>query len=91
VVAELLHLCLQRQGYAGTHKLVNKTIVPNAARTGQNLVQEMISHLELSHDRKLRHTWLQTPQSSMKLLVYPHRYIGDAIRLANAETRNVLE
>ena len=91
VVAELLHLCLQRQGYAGTHELVNKTIVPAAAAKGISLPLAMRYHLQSHPDKKLEQAWRLTPASSLKLLKRPGKYIGRAIELAKAEAKNKLE
>lgn len=91
VVAELLHLCLQRQGYFGTHELVNKIIVPRAAASGISLPLAMEYHLKANPDIKLRRAWKQTPENSFDLLKHPAKYIGDAIELAQAETENKLE
>ena len=92
VMAELLHLCLQRQGYAGTHALVNKVIVPAARANGTNLVQEMQDHLSKAKaDKKLQQAWSRTVEASLYLLKHPELYIGNAIELAQAETENVLE
>ena len=91
VVAELLHLCLQRQGYAGTHELVNKTIVPAAARSESNLTDEMEYYLTINLDKKLRRAWESTPIGAKRLLMNPELYIGNAIKLAKAETKNQLK
>lgn len=90
VVAELLHLCLQRQGFAGTHELVNKKIVPAASLSGRNLVDEMSHHLASDPDKKLQRIWKSTPEITLHLLRHPEQYIGNAVELAMAEVNNEL-
>lgn len=91
VVGELLHLCLQKQGYAGTHELVNKTIVPAAFLSTNNLAGEMARQLRTNPDKKLERIWKKTPATSLYLLKHPEKYIGNAVELALAETENELK
>lgn len=90
VMAELLHLCLQKQGYAGTHELVNKTIVPTAAQSGNNLAYEMVLHLQETPNKKLKRAWKLMSDSSLFLLRHPEEYIGNALELTRAEVENEL-
>ncbi|MDD4900909.1 MAG: lyase family protein [Patescibacteria group bacterium] len=90
VVAELLHLCLQRQGYENTHALVNQEIVPLAANHKSNLNVEMLYYLSLNPDKKLQRAWSATPKEALHLFAHPKEYIGNAIQLAQAETTNTL-
>ena len=91
VVAELLHLRLQMQGYPATHELVNKTIVPAASITTNNLAEEMTRQLRTNPDEKLQFVWERTPESSLYLLKHPEKYIGNAVALAEAEAENELK
>jgi len=90
VVAELLHLTLQRQGYTGTHALINRVIVPKAAAAGISLPLAMTYHLGSNPDAKLERAWRKTPKYVLKILRHPETYIGNAIQLAKAEAENAL-
>lgn len=92
VMAELLHLCLQKKGFSDTHELVNKKIVPSAALSGLNLAYEMDRFINSPADnKKLRHIWKLTPTSSLDLLKHPEQYIGNAVELAKSEAENELK
>lgn len=90
VMAELLQLCLQKQGYAGAHELVNKTIVPSAAESGCDLSYQMILHLSSTPDKKLKQAWDSIPANLIDLMKHPEQYLGNAVELALAETENRL-
>ena len=90
VMGELLHLCLQRQGYAKTHELVNKKIVPGAAISGADLPEEMNNYLLSNKDRKLKQVWKSIPNNIIDLMKHPEKYIGNAIGLARNEVLNEL-
>lgn len=90
VMAELLQLCLQRQGYTGAHELVNKTIVPSAAESGCDLSYQMILHLSSAPDKKLKQIWDLIPADMVELMKHPEQYLGNAVELALAETENKL-
>jgi hypothetical protein len=89
-MGELLHLCLQRQGYAKTHELVNKKIVPGAAISGADLPEEMNNYLLSNKDRKLKQVWKSIPNNIIDLMKHPEKYIGNAIGLARNEVLNEL-
>jgi len=90
VMGELLHLGLQSHGYAGTHALVNKKIVPAAALSGKNLAEQMDQFLSLNHDKELEAIWKKTAGKFRFSLEQPNCYIGKAIELAQAEAENNL-
>lgn len=90
VMAELSQLCLQKQGYAGAHELVNKTIVPSAAESGNNLPEEMTFYLTSNQDKKLKQAWDLIPANMIDLMKHPEQYLGNAIELALSETENRL-
>ncbi len=91
VVAELLHLELQRHGYPNTHELVNKIIVPAAAADGHKLTHQMDLCLENNPDEELRLAWKKIPASSANLMRNPEKYIGNAVELALRESKNTLK
>lgn len=90
VMAELLQLCLQKQGYAGAPELVNKKIVPAAAKSGNDLPDEMMLYLDLEEDKKLKKAWNLIPANLLELMKRPEQYLGNAVELALTETENEL-
>ncbi|MFA4871848.1 MAG: lyase family protein [Patescibacteria group bacterium] len=88
VVAELLHLALQMQGYENTHHLLNKIIVPAAVASGNNLNTAMCDYIKISGDQKLRTMWSGIPEEVKLILNFPNQYIGRAIRQALKEADN---
>lgn len=90
VMAELLQLCLQKQGYAGAHELVNKTIVPSASESDNSLPDEIMFCLASSQDKKLQKAWDLIPANMIDLMKHPEQYLGNAIELALSETENRL-
>ncbi|OGZ34619.1 MAG: hypothetical protein A2174_02440 [Candidatus Portnoybacteria bacterium RBG_13_41_18] len=93
VMAELLHLSLQKNGYPDTHTLVNKIVVPRSAETGADLamtVDELIERGTIDVDGQLEKAWGRVSPSIVELLKNPERYTGDAIKLAKKEAKNKL-
>jgi adenylosuccinate lyase len=91
VVAELLHLALQKAGYPDAHTLVNKKIVPRARETGCNLEEAMNAYSNSSNDLDLQKIWLaEIPDRVLYFLVHPEEYLGDAVQTARAEVENSL-
>lgn len=90
VVAEALHLALQREGYLKAHTLVNKKIVPGAVLSGNNLAVEMDAYAKRSRNKALRTAWQNVPPKIRYILEHPQDYLGDAIRIAEHEVFNML-
>ena len=91
VVAELLHLYLQRAGFANTHELVNTVIVPAAAQSGATLAAEMDTQIKNMNNKELKSIWKNVPARVRELLDNPDRYIGQAEDLARREAKNDLK
>lgn len=92
VVAEVLHLALQREGYADAHNLVNKKIVPIAAGSGENLWKTMEEFVSPYDDHELIVAWGQIRNNGKlkQMLIFPNNYLGDAILIAEKEAKNKL-
>lgn len=90
VVAELLHLSLQRAGYKDAHTFVNKVIVPLARESGNDLATEMDAYVSLSTDGDLSEAWGNIPRDVYKMLRRPEQYLGQAIRISKSEAENAL-
>ena len=90
VVAELLHLELQSQGFPHAHKFVNKTIVPRARQSGRNLCEEMDDYFGRTRSFRLKDAWSSVEEDIRWALAHPEKYLGDAIRDAKKEARNQL-
>lgn len=88
VVAELLHLALQIEGLPNSHELVNKVIVPEAAKTGMNLTETMVVFVPKNQD--VGKYWDRVPCALKHILQYPERYIGSAVEMAWRELRDPL-
>jgi adenylosuccinate lyase len=89
-VAELLHLALQWEGILDPHSLVNKKIVPRSRMSGQNLREEMDLYARRTRSKVLRDAWANVSADIKEQLQYPETYLGDAVSMAQAETRNEL-
>ena len=90
VVAELLHLALQVQGYPGTHHLINKIIAPMAAKSGKNLPLVMEEYLVKNPDPALKKSWEAVSNKVVFLLYHPEEYLGDAVKISIRESTNKL-
>lgn len=90
VVADLLHLALQGEGYPDTHHLVNKVIAPAAGKSGDYLSIELENYLATNPDRRLERAWEKISDKVIYLLHNPHKYLGDAIKIAEREANNKL-
>ncbi len=91
VVAELLHLSLQMHEFPNSHHFVNKIIVPAAAKSNHNLVEEMnIAVKRRGKNKKLREAWGLTSRKVITKLQNPKKYLGDAIYVAAKEAKNKL-
>lgn len=90
VVADLLHLALQGEGYPDTHHLVNKVIAPAAGKSGDYLSVELENYLATNPDRRLERAWEKISNKVIYLLHKPHEYLGDAIKIAEREANNKL-
>lgn len=91
VVAELLHLSLQRAGFLDSHKFVNKIIVPLAEEKNLNLGAVLDDYLEDNSHSKLKEIWLNFPDDIRDIFRCPENYLGNAIEIAEAEIENKLE
>lgn len=94
VVAEPLHLALQKEGYPNSHHLVNKVIVPMAtAGVGQNLAKAMDHYLWKKPPEFdfLKKCWNKTSYEVKDVLEHPEKYLGFAVEIAQMETKNRLE
>lgn len=90
VVAELLHLFLQKEGVADAHHIVNKEIVPIAAETGENLYEVMEKFVG-DYSGIPEDVWYRLRNSNIiQYLTSPKEYIGDAILIAEKEAKNKL-
>lgn len=90
VVAELLHLFLQKEGVSDAHNLVNKKIVPIAAETGENLYEVMKKFVG-DYSGIPEDVWNRLRNSNIiQYLTSPKEYIGDAILIAEREAKNKL-
>lgn len=91
VMAELLHLALQKNGFFSSHRLVNETIVPAARISGKDLAAEMELQLaSMKRHRSLQCAWKAVPGSIKELLRHPEQYLGDAVEIAEREAENAL-
>jgi adenylosuccinate lyase len=90
VVSELLHLTLQDHGYPESHAFVNKIIMPSAAISDKNLAEETDDYLQKNDDEKLQEIWPRVPEKIKDFLRRPHKFLGDAVMLANREADNRL-
>ena len=90
VVAEVMHLYLQRAGYADTHHLVHTVIAPQAAQTDGTLTAQMDSYLAGQNNAALKRIWGDTPAPIKKIIEHPDTYLGQAVAMANKETSNKL-
>lgn len=91
VMAELLHLALQREGCPDTHTLVNKVIVPEATQHSMNLVESMEHQVASAKaDAAFVKCWANVPESIKQLLLHPEQYVGDAVLIAEQEAQNGL-
>lgn len=71
VVAELLHLFLQREGVPEAHHFVNKEIIPRAEKSGDNLYEVVQDYVEEDVLHKLKDS------NIVPFLESPERYIGE--------------
>ncbi|MFZ2835178.1 MAG: lyase family protein [Candidatus Moraniibacteriota bacterium] len=91
VVAELLHLFLQREGMANAHEFVNKVIVTRAKASGNDLYQEMTQGYVGDHFSIAGDMWNKLLSSDViAYLMNPELYIGDAVEIAEREAENAL-
>lgn len=88
VVAELLHLSLQKAGYGNAHEFVNKKLVPAARKSGNSLSDEMDVWVRRSRDKKLKAIWHAIPGWIKFCLGNPDEYLGDAVQNALDEGQN---
>lgn len=86
VVAEALHLELQRLGLPDAHSFVNKQVVPKARAEGLNLHQVMDGFSGLD----IQEYWRQVPDRVKQVLLDPKQYIGYAVEMAEAESNRVI-
>ncbi|MFA6100489.1 MAG: lyase family protein [Candidatus Buchananbacteria bacterium] len=90
VMAELLYLSLQQQGFIGAHEFVNRTVVPLARLTNQDLGMAMDSLVGQKENKAIRRAWKKVPVSTKELLRNPQLYVGDAVKIAQAEAEKTL-
>ncbi len=91
VMSELLHLALQREGYAKSHELVNQSIIHLATQSKRSLDAEMDTITDTLPESDLTGYWSKVPENIKTLLAHPSGYFGDAIALAMKEAKNKLE
>lgn len=90
VVAELLHLFLQREGLPEAHHFVNKEIVPRATASGDHLYAVMQDYVgdgtPITEDM-----WTSLRDSDIvSYLTSPENYIGNSVSIAYREADNEL-
>lgn len=88
VVAELLHLFLQREGLPEAHHFVNQVVVPKAMASGGNLYETV--KMLVSYEGPISPGIRQRLQESgiVPYLESPEKYLGDAVEIAIRESRN---
>ena len=89
VVAELLHLFLQREGVPEAHHLVNTKIVPVAKTTGDHLYSVMLNYTGGGVSEETIAN-LRDNDYVANHLISPEKYIGDAVKIAIREAENKL-
>lgn len=89
VVAELLHLSLQKAGYPHAQEFVNKHVVPQAFLSGRTLCEEMDALVGKSSNQ-LKRIWKTLSGEIRFFLEHPNEYIGDALQIARTEAENAL-
>jgi len=92
VVAEVLHLSLQCESLPDAHHFINKEIVPKAETSGQNLWIGMEKYCNEHGDKEISMIWkkISKDEKLKECLLFPHKYIGDAIKIAQREAENKL-
>lgn len=91
VVAELLHLSLQKEGLPEAHSFVNKEIVPMARTKDLDLYETMEVYAKEHHRTKAARIWREIRSTHIKTyLLDPDAYIGDAVKIARHEAGNKL-
>lgn len=90
VVAELLHLSLQRCGLEDAHQFVNKEIVPKAKETGQPLHVVMDQWCSNNRTAAAGDAWAQVDREVVKFFNNPAMYIGNAVEIAQKQCGNSL-
>lgn len=90
VVAELLHLFLQKEGLPEAHHFVNKEIVPGAMESGDHLLAAMENYA--GDDMPVTEEMLTNLRESdiISYFTSPETYIGDAVVIAQREASNEL-
>lgn len=93
VVAELLHLFLQREGVPDAHHVVNKEIVPMVeAHDNGNLIDAVSDysreHTEITEGMLRKMT--DSNEGIDSYLAFPEHYFGDAIIISQREAENKL-
>lgn len=88
VVAELLHLFLQREGLPEAHHFVNTKVIPQAVASDMNLYQ--VTQGLVSDDGPITvEIWRHLQGSNIvSSLMSPEKYIGDAVEIAYHEAEN---
>ncbi len=90
VVAELLHLFLQKEGLPEAHHFVNQEIVPEAMVSGDHLYAVMENHFG-DGTPITEEMWTNLRDSDIvSYLTSPDTYIGDAVIIAQREAENKL-
>jgi adenylosuccinate lyase len=89
VVAELLHLFLQREGIPEAHRFVNEKVIPRAVASGQNLYEVMIDVFDEGGIPE--EVWVRLRDSSiLPYFIAPEKYIGEAVEIVEREALNKL-
>ncbi len=88
VVAELLHLSLQRAGLSEAHEFVNQQVVPFA--TGKRVSLALAMDRFVKPTPEARECWRVVPEEIKLILSHPHEYLGYAVEIATAEAKNGL-
>lgn len=81
VLAEPLYIALQMAGYEGdAHELVNHTLVPQAKKSGQQLIDELLDIC--TSNEELDAVVSRIPIEVRELLAHPEQYTGNAAQKA---------
>lgn len=91
VVAELLHLFLQREGVPEAHKFVNEEVVPRAEKSGDNLF--VAAGKLVTAQGPITPAIYQRLKDNKKIvshLTSPETYLGDAVVTALREADNAI-
>lgn len=91
VVAELLHLFLQREFIPEAHKFVNEEVVPRAEKSGETLYAVMGKCVSAQGPvTPAIYQRLKDDKKVVSYLTSPETYLGDAVEIALREAQNAI-